>query len=131
MIDCLTDTHAPAKAPRRRMPARFSAGYVCALAFMLLGASFAVEAQAPAKIWRVAVLTGAVPRSGEPPNALEQRLAELGYIQGRNLVVDFRTAGGQLDRLPALAAELVGRRPDVLVAVSTPGLLPRADQVIE
>ena len=56
---------------------------------------------------------------GRSPRALEQRLAELGYVEGKNLLIDFRTAGGQLDRLPTLAAELVGRRPDVIVAVST------------
>jgi ABC-type uncharacterized transport system substrate-binding protein len=121
MIDCLTDTNAPAKAPRRRMPTRFSTGCLCVLAFMLLVASFAVEAQAPAKVWRVAVLTGGTPRSAANARALEQRLAELGYVEGRNLVIDFRTAEGQLDRLPALAAELVGRRPDVLVTLSTQG----------
>jgi putative ABC transport system substrate-binding protein len=63
---------------------------------------------------------------------LEQRLAELGYVEGRNLVIDFRTAGGEPDRLPALAAELVGLRPDVLVAVSTQSVLAakRATQTI-
>jgi putative ABC transport system substrate-binding protein len=67
----------------------------------------------------VAVLTGGVPRSSEAYLALERRLAELGYVEGRNLVIDFRTAESQLDRLPALAAELVGRRPDVIVASAT------------
>ena len=86
-----------------------------------LAAGPAAEAQAPGRVWRVAVLTGSVPRSGPQVRALEQRLAELGYVEGRNLVIDFRTAGGQMDRLPALAAELVGRRPDVLVAASTQG----------
>jgi putative ABC transport system substrate-binding protein len=69
------------------------------------------------------VLTGATPRSAAPPRALEQRLAELGYAEGRNLLIDFRTADGHPERLPALAAELVGRRPDILVAVSTQSVL--------
>jgi putative ABC transport system substrate-binding protein len=69
------------------------------------------------------VLTGATPRSAAPPKALEQRLAELGYAEGRNLLIDFRTADGHPERLPALAAELVGRRPDILVAVSTQSVL--------
>lgn len=60
-----------------------------------------------------------MPREGPLPRALEQRLAELGYAEGKNLLIEFRTAGGQLDRLPTLAAELVGRRPEVVVAVST------------
>jgi ABC-type uncharacterized transport system substrate-binding protein len=90
-------------------------------AFALLIASLTGEAQAPAKVWRVAVLTGNTPRSAAHARALEQRLAELGYVEGRNLVIDFRTAEGRLDRLPALAAELVGLRPDVFVTLSTPG----------
>ncbi len=69
------------------------------------------------------MLTGATPRSAAPPRALEQRLAELGYAEGRNLLIDFRTADGHPERLPALAAELVGRRPDILVAVSTQSVL--------
>jgi putative ABC transport system substrate-binding protein len=80
-------------------------------------------AQPAEKVRRVAVLTGSLPRSGPPIRALERRLAELGHVDGRNLVVDFRTAGGQMDRMPALATELVGRRPDALVAVSTQGAL--------
>ena len=53
----------------------------------------------------MAVLTSGLARSSVPYLALERRLAELGYVEGRNLVIDFRTAEGQLDRLPALAAE--------------------------
>ena len=80
-------------------------------------------AQPAGKVWRVGVLTGGVPRSSAPYLALERRLAELGYVEGRNLVIDFRTAESQLDRLPGLAAELVGRRPDVIVASATLGAL--------
>jgi putative ABC transport system substrate-binding protein len=85
----------------------------------MLGAAVTAGAQAPTKVWRVAVLSGAQPRSAAPVRAFEQRLAELGYVEGRNLVIDFRTAVGQPDRLPTLAAELLDRRPDVLVALST------------
>jgi putative ABC transport system substrate-binding protein len=84
-----------------------------------LAAGAAAQAQAPEKVWRVAVLMGGVPRSATFLRGLDQRLAELGYVEGRNLVLDFRSAEGQIDRLPALAAELVGRRPDVMLAVST------------
>src|SRR6516165_10056701 len=49
--------------------------------------------------------------------AFRQALAEAGYVEGRNVTIEFRWAEGQYDRLPALAAELVGRRVDVLVAV--------------
>jgi putative ABC transport system substrate-binding protein len=49
-----------------------------------------------------------------------KRLAEHGYVEGRNLVVDARYADNVNERLPALASELVALKPDVLVAVSTP-----------
>jgi putative ABC transport system substrate-binding protein len=88
-----------------------------------LAAAAPAGAQPAGKVWRVAVLTGGVPRSSPAYLALERRLAELGYVEGRNLVIDFRTAESQLDRLPALAAELVGRRPDVIVASATLGAL--------
>ena len=112
----------PARRSGRRLMSRPCAAIATALVVLapvLLVERLIAEAQAPARVWRVAVLTGAVPREGPLPRALEQRLAELGYVEGKNLLVDFRTAGGQLDRLPALAAELVGRGPDVVVAVST------------
>lgn len=110
--------------PKGTGPAqRLGIAWLFTLAWLLLVASPTAEAQAPGKVWRVAVLTGGQPRSAAHPQALERRLAELGYVEGRNLVIDFHTAGGQLDRLPALAAELVGRRPDVVVAVSTQSAL--------
>jgi len=93
------------------------------LAGGLLAAPLAAAAQQAGKVWRVAVLTGGLPRSAAPVRALEQRLAELGYVEGRNLAIDFQSAGGQNDRLPALAGELVQGRPDVLVAFSTQSAL--------
>jgi ABC-type uncharacterized transport system substrate-binding protein len=48
-----------------------------------------------------------------------KRLAELGYAEGKGLLIEARSAGGNLERLPALAAELIALTPDVLVAVTT------------
>jgi putative ABC transport system substrate-binding protein len=100
-------------------PTRLGSVWSFVLACGLLLAPLSAEAQAPGKVWRVAVLTGGLSRSAAPVQSLEQRLAELGYVEGRNLVIDFRTGEGRPDQLPTLAAELVGRRPDVLVALST------------
>ena len=47
---------------------------------------------------------------------------ELGYMQGQNLVIEARLATGKVDRLPALAAELVRARVDVIAAVSPPAI---------
>ena len=51
--------------------------------------------------------------------AFRQGLRDLGYVEGQNIVIDYRHEGGGFERLPDLAAELVGQKPDVLVAVTT------------
>jgi putative ABC transport system substrate-binding protein len=88
----------------------------------LLTVPLVADAQPAGKVWRVGVLTSS-PRSAPFVQALEQRLRELGYAEGRNLAIDFRAYEGRLDRLPELAAELVGRRPDVLVVSATPAAI--------
>jgi len=51
--------------------------------------------------------------------AFRQGLRELGYVEGQNLVIEYRHEGGGFGRLPELAVELVRQKPDVLVAVTT------------
>jgi putative tryptophan/tyrosine transport system substrate-binding protein len=55
--------------------------------------------------------------------ALRQGLRELGYVEGRNIALEFRYADGDLARLPALAAELVALQPALIIAGSAPGAL--------
>ena len=81
----------------------------------------AAEAQQTGKVWRVGVLTpGVRPTPSFPSTAslLRPILREFGYVEGRNLIIEHRFAEGELDRLPAMAAELVRLRADVLVAPS-------------
>ena len=125
MIRRLADSCGPYASSivfHREAPTKLGTARLFVLAFLLLITPLTAEAQTPGKVWRVAVLTSQ-PRSAAPIRALEQRLAELGYVEGRNLVIDFRTAEGQIDRLPVLAAELVGGRPDIFVAASTQGAM--------
>jgi putative ABC transport system substrate-binding protein len=63
-----------------------------------------------------------MPNSTDPHfwNALKERLAALGYVEGRDVVYETRSAEGQFDRLPALAEELVRTNPDVIVSAATP-----------
>ena len=81
----------------------------------LLGAPCVAAAQPAGKIYRLGLLRPAVP--AEPSRVLPI-LRELGYVEGQNLVVELRHADGQLDRLPALARELVALRVDVILSVS-------------
>lgn len=72
--------------------------------------------QARAKVWRVGFLGSAnSPAGGLPPAPLRRGLAELGYVEGRNVAYEGRWANGKLDRLPALAGELVALEVDVIV----------------
>jgi putative ABC transport system substrate-binding protein len=89
----------------------------------IVGAVLAALGQAVAlaevRSARVGVLMNLYPPDADPPQALRQALRDLGYIEGQNLVIDWRYELGRGDRLPALAAELVRLKPDVIVADST------------
>ena len=90
-----------------------------ALAAILLPALTA--AQSSATIARVAYLgSGAAPTPATPNLTLQvfrQGLGELGYVEGRDVVIETRWAEGRIDQLPVLAAELVGLKVDAIVAV--------------
>ena len=75
-----------------------------------------LEAQQPTKVPRIGFLTAASPSAiAARIEAFRQGLRELGYVEGKNIVIEWRYAEGKLDRLPALAAELVRLKVDVIV----------------
>ena len=83
---------------------------------MLFALCASAEAQQPTKIARIGYLTGATPvGQAARVEAFRQGLLELGYVEGKNIVVEYRYAEEKLDRLPALAAELVRLKVDVIV----------------
>ncbi len=83
----------------------------------LLAAPLAAEGQQQVgKLSRIGVLMNLYSPDAHPPQALRQRLRDLGYVEGQNLVIDWRYQLGGTDRLAALAAELVRLKPDVIVA---------------
>jgi putative ABC transport system substrate-binding protein len=81
----------------------------------------AVGAQ-PSRVWRLGYLTSVHNVSTGFFDAFRQELTNLGYVQGKNLLIEVRTAEGYNDRLPSLAAELVSVPCDVIVAVATPAI---------
>jgi putative ABC transport system substrate-binding protein len=80
------------------------------------------NAQPAGKAPRVAYLS-ASSASSATVEAFEQGLRELGYVDGRNILIEYRWANGQFDRLPAIAAELVRLGINVIVAANTPAAL--------
>jgi putative tryptophan/tyrosine transport system substrate-binding protein len=94
---------------------------VLAIAAMLLlvVAPSTSTAQQAGKVWRIGFLSLSSDAEPAPPRwyaAFRDGLRKLGYVEGDNLIVERRYAGGQLDRLSALAAELVRLKVDVIVA---------------
>jgi putative ABC transport system substrate-binding protein len=89
-----------------------------------LAAPLVAEAQPAGKVWRIG-FRGSGSASGQVNrmDALREGLRELGYTEGKNIVIESRWAEGKYDRLPDLAAELVRLRVDILVTSGTPGTL--------
>jgi putative ABC transport system substrate-binding protein len=84
--------------------------------FFVVNVSVA-QAQQAGKIPRIGWLTGpSLAANSARIEAFRQGLRELGYVEGKNIVVEYRSAEGKLDRLPALAAELVRLKVDIIVS---------------
>jgi len=92
-----------------------SAGLVTLIIAFVIG-GVAVEAQQPARIFRIGIL---IPSSASSYSAwveaFRQRLRELGYVEGKNMLIEYRYTEGKYERLPDLAAELVRLKVDVIV----------------
>ena len=96
--------------------------YRIALCTMLFALSLSAEAQQPTKIPRIGYLLGAsLSASSTRTEAFRQGLRDFGYVEGNNIIIEWRSAEGKFDRLPALAAELVRLKVDVIV---TAGPIP-------
>jgi len=98
--------------------------FLCGLPLGALAASFAAEAQPAGRMWRIGILQTSAPKDETARvAALEQGLAELGYVGGRNILIVNRNAGQQVSRLPELATELVRSGVDVIVTSVNPATL--------
>jgi putative tryptophan/tyrosine transport system substrate-binding protein len=97
-------------------------GRAIVLALGLL-APLAGEAQQADKVARIGYLALNLAAAPHLPEAFRQGLRDLGYVEGRNVVIEYRDAEGKFERLPTLAAELVALKVDVIVVPSTPAAL--------
>src|SRR5262249_44143144 len=96
-------------------------GVLVTFALSLLAMPLAAEAQPLDKVFRIGRLTLASP-STDDPDGFRQGLRELGYIEGQNIVIEYRSAEGSVDRLGALATDLVRHQMDVIVAAGSPAI---------
>ena len=87
------------------------------LCAMLFAVSYSASAQQPTKVARIGYLGGtSLPARAA---AFQQGLRKLGYVEGKNIVIEHRYAEGRVDRYPALAAELVRLKADVIVSAGS------------
>jgi len=94
------------------------------LGALLCALSLPAYAQQPGNFARVGVLiSGASSTASDTADAFRERLRELGYVEGRNLLIELRYADGKSEQLPAQAGELVRRRVDVIAAFGAPAIL--------
>lgn len=97
------------------------------LALAMLFAPLAAEAQQTGKVLRIGFLSPAFPPPSEPSHtrieAFRQGLRALGWIEGQNIVIEYRWGVGKRERLADLAAELVSLKVDIIVTATTAGVL--------
>jgi len=97
--------------------------FIATSAMALLAAPLAAEAQQAGKVYRIGFLFFGSRGPSRELDTFRQGLRELGYIEGQNIVIEYRFASGRAERLPELAAELARLKPDVLVTPGTPASL--------
>ena len=94
--------------------------FVFLVGAMLLALGFPVEAQKPAKIPRIGLLSPVSPSAAAPwHQAFRQGLRDHGWVEGKNISIEYRYAEGKSDRIPDLAADLVRLKVDIIVATTS------------
>src|SRR5687768_7017146 len=93
------------------------------LGSLFLGSAYYLGTKQPKKVPRLGILSARSPGPLEIFDAFRQGLRDHGYVEGENILVDYRFAHEQYDRLPSLAADLIKSKPDMIFTHSTPGVL--------
>ena len=109
------------KGQKKSMNKKIAALTFCAL---LLALCFPAQAQQPKKVPRIGYLAPGSPSAArENVEGFRKGLRELGYVEGKTIVIEYRYAEAKDDRLSDLAAELVRLKVDVIAIQSTPGVM--------
>src|SRR5262249_54038914 len=104
------------RGKEKHMKKKITVVILCATLFALC---VSAEAQQPTKVPRIGFLSAGSPSTiSTRTQAFRRGLREFGYVEGKNIVIEYRYAEGKLDRLPALAAELVRLKVDVIVTTA-------------
>src|SRR5262245_41347249 len=90
------------------------------LAVVFLATVSLAEAQQQAKVAKIGWLAVRPASAAFAIESFQREFAKLGYVEGKNVLFQYRYAEGKLDRLPALANELVGLKVDLIIAPNTP-----------
>jgi ABC-type uncharacterized transport system substrate-binding protein len=110
--------------PDSLTPAMRRGAFVLALLLLSLAAPVAVDAQPSEKVYRIGILERTSPANNAANlDGFRRGLRELGYVEEKNFVIEYRSADGRDDRLPALATELVRLKVDLILTRGTPGTL--------
>jgi putative ABC transport system substrate-binding protein len=93
--------------------------FIVTVTLMIFASAFAADAQQPKKVPRIGFLATVSPSTiSDRVEAFRQGLRELGYVEGKNIMIEWRYAEGKADRLPGLAAELVRLTVDLIVSAA-------------
>src|SRR3954453_4490589 len=102
-----------------RGPLAFALSFLVACVGLFSLASVS-DAQQPAAPRRIGVLLGSLPLESKEARAFRQGLRDAGYVEGRDVVIEWRSSEGNYEKVPALVADLVQSKVDVIVVGGTP-----------
>jgi putative ABC transport system substrate-binding protein len=98
--------------------------FLASLTLGLLAEALPAEAQPAKKVWRIGFLSSGSPAPSQPVvAAIREGLQDRGWVEGQNIIIEYRWAEGRAEKLHALAAELVALNVDLIVTTSTPAAL--------
>src|SRR6266705_2937048 len=115
--------HSPSENRKSKIQNRKLAGII-ALVVTFAMCGVVAEAQQPAKIPRIGFLGNSTPALEENlVGPFREGLRDLGYVEGKNILIEYRWAEGKYDRFPTLIGELVAQKVDIIVTAGTPASL--------